>query len=144
MRTFLIAVFDAPIRRVVAALWLAGAMLAVFTAVLSSMRPNSGPYWAFLIPAVLLLSIAWFVLAARTWAIALSFILLAGQIVGVAGTTLELLYGINAAKGAELRALGFDPRLGVSINLVFSLASVGVLAVALLRARRSFMSAEDK
>jgi hypothetical protein len=101
------------------------------------MRPGSGPYWAFLIPAVLLPLIAYSLLASRMWAIVVSFVLLVGQVVGVVGTTLELGYGIDAGKATELRALGFDPRLGVSINLVFSLASVGALAMALLRARRS-------
>ena len=67
---------------------------------------------------------------------ALSFVGLAGQIVGVIGTTLELAYGIDARKAAELHALGFNPTLGVSINLAFSLTAVAVLATALLRARR--------
>jgi hypothetical protein len=78
------------------------------------------------------------------WAIALSFVLLGGQILGVVGTTLELVYGIDAAKETELRALGFDPKFGVSINLAFSLAAVSVLALALLRARRSFVGGEAK
>lgn len=68
---------------------------------------------------------------------AVSFILLAGQLVGVAGTTFQLIYGVDSAKAAELRALGFDPRLGVAINLAFSIVAVCMLAAAVLRARRS-------
>ncbi len=136
VKTFLLRVFDAPTRRAVAALWLLGAMLATLAAVLSFMRPGSGAYWIFVIPAVLLLLIACSLLASRMWAIALSFVLLVSQVVGVVGATLELVRGIDANKAMELRALGFDPRFGVSINLVFSLASVAVLAVAVMRARR--------
>jgi len=136
VKTFLLRVFDAPTRRAVAALWLLGAMLATLAAVLSFMRLGPGAYWTFVIPAVLLLLITRSLLASRMWAIALSFVLLVGQVVGVVGATLELVHGIDANKAMELRALGFDPRLGVSINLVFSLASVAVLAVAVMRARR--------
>jgi hypothetical protein len=137
VKTFLIAVFDAPMRRAVAILWFVGAMLGALAAVLSFIRPGAGPYWVFLIPMALLLLIACSVLASKMWALGLSFVLLLGQVLGIAGTALELVYGVNANKAAELRALGFDPRLGVSINLAFSLAAVGVLAVALLRARRA-------
>jgi putative effector of murein hydrolase LrgA (UPF0299 family) len=137
LKTFLLAVFNAPTRHAVAALWLLGAMLATLAAVLSCTRQGSGPYWIFLIPAVLLLLIACSLLASRMWAIAVSFVLLIAQVVGVVGTTLELVYGIDANKATELRALGFDPRFGVWINLAFSLASVFVLAMAVMRARRS-------
>ena len=111
-------------------------MLATQAAILSFMRLGSGAYWIFVIPAVLLVLIACSLLASRMWAIALSFVLLVSQAVGVVAATLELVRGIDANKAIELRALGFDPRFGVSINLVFSLASVAVLAVAVMRARR--------
>jgi hypothetical protein len=137
MVKFLAVVFDVQVRRVVAALWFVGASLATIAAVLSAVRPNAGPWWAFVIPAVLLLLLGFALLASKVWAMAVSFVGLAGQIAGVAGTTLELAVGIDARKAAELRALGFDPTLGVSINLAFSLAAVAVLAAALLRARAS-------
>lgn len=136
-RSFLIAVFDAQTRVVVATLWFIGAMLAALAAVLSFMRPGFSPYWVFLIPTVLLLLIAYSLLASRAWAFAVSFVLLVGQVVGVVGTTIELVYGIDSNKATELRALGFDARFGVWINLTFSLVSVAVLAMALVRARRA-------
>ncbi len=131
------AVFDAQIRRVVAALWLLGAMLATAAALLSALRPGAGPWWVFGAVAILLLLIARSVLTSRPWALAVSLVLLAGQIVGVVRTTLELAYGIDAGKAGELRALGLDPRFGVSVNLAFSLAAVVVLGTALLRAKNS-------
>jgi hypothetical protein len=136
-RNFLIAVFDAPTRGVVATLWFFGATLAALAALLSFMRPGFSPYWIFLILSVLLLLIAYSLLTSRMWAFAVSFVLLVGQVVGVVGTTLELVYGIDSNKATELRALGFDARFGVWINLAFSVASVAVLAIALIRAKRA-------
>ncbi|HXO17040.1 MAG TPA: hypothetical protein VN909_02600 [Candidatus Dormibacteraeota bacterium] len=104
-------------------------------AVLSALRPGAGPWWVFAAVAILLLLIARSLLASRPWALAVSFVLLASQVVGVVGTTLQFAYGIDAGKAGELRALGLDRRLGVSVNLAFSLAAVVVLGTTFLRAK---------
>ncbi len=135
--SFLTAVFDRPIRAAVSALWFVGAGFATSAAVLTVMHPGSGKFGIFLVPAAGLLLIAGALLQSRIWAMAVSFILLAGQLVGVAGSTFQLVYGVDAPKAAELRALGFDPRLGVAINLAFSFVAVCVFAAAVLRARRA-------
>ena len=132
MMAFLSAMFDAPVRRAVAALWFVGAALATLAAVLE-VRPSAVPPWVFLIPTTLLLLLAFTLLAARVWAMAVSFVLLTAQVAGVIGAMLELVYGIDARKAAELHTLRFDPTLGVSINLAFSVAAVGILVVSFVR-----------
>lgn len=134
--SFLTAVFDRPIRAAVSALWFVGAGLATSAAVLTVVHPGSGQFGVFLVPAAGLLLIGGALLQSRKWAMAVSFILLAGQLVGVAGTAFELIYGVDPGKAAELRSLGFDPRLGVAINLAFSIVAVCMFAAAVLRARR--------
>ncbi len=134
--SFLTAVFDRPMRKAVSALWFVGVGFATSAAVLTVMHPGLAPFAVFVVPAAALLLLAGGLLRSRMWAMGVSFVLLAGQIVGVVGTTFELVYGIDATKSAELRALGFDPRLGVAINLAFSIVGACVFAVALLRARR--------
>jgi hypothetical protein len=128
--------FDAPTRVIVAVLWFVGAAFAATAAVLTLMRPGAGPYGAFLVPTAALVFIAVALLRLQLWAMAVSFLLLAGQVVGVVGTTLQLAYGIDAGKAEELRALGVEPRFGVAINLAFSFAATCVLAVSTVRAVR--------
>lgn len=134
---FLLAeIFDAPTRAAVAGLWFVGAAFALSACLLAIARPGAGPYGAFLIVAATLAFIAVALLRSWTWAMAISLALLSGQVVGVLGATLELLYGIRAGKATELRALGVEPRLGVEVNLAFSLAATCVLAAAVFRAAK--------
>ena len=133
----LTGIFDAPVRTTVAGLWFVGAGFATTAAMLAMLRQGPAEYGAFLVAAAVLITIAVALLRSRIWAMAVSLVLLAGQIVGVAGTALELIYGIDARKAAELRSLGFDPTLGVAINLAFSLIAVCILVIALVRAKRS-------
>ncbi len=136
--SFLITLFDARTRAIVASLWYLAVAFASTAGVLAAMRPEAGPYVVFLVPAIGLAVLGTALLRSHVWAMGVSAVLLAAQIVGVAGTTSQLIFGIDARKAAELRALGCDPTLGVTINLVFSLAATCVLTVALLRrARRS-------
>lgn len=135
---FLIGLFDARTRALVAGLWFVGAVFATTAAMLAATRPGGGPYVAFLVPATALLILGIAVRRSQVWAMGVSALLLAAQIIGVLGTTWQLLFGIDPRKAAELRALGCDPTLGVTLNLAFSLAATCVLAAALLRgARRS-------
>ena len=133
---FLRRLFDAPTRVIVAVLWFVGAVFAATATVLALIRPGAGPYGAFLIPAAALVFIAVALLRLQLWAMAVSFLLLSGQVVGVVGTTLQLAHGIDAGKAAELRALGVEPRFGVAINLAFSFAATCVLVVSIVRAVR--------
>lgn len=134
----LVALFDAWTRAVVAGLWFLGAAFAVAAATLAAIRLGAGPAVVFLVPAVALAVLAVALLRAKVWAMAVSAVLLALQIVGVLGTTSQLMFGIDPGKAAELQALGCDPTLGVAMNLAFSLVATCVWAIALLRyARRS-------
>lgn len=128
-------IFDRPIRLTVAILWFVGAGFAVLAAVLSSIHPGAGPPGLFLVAAGALTGLGCATFQSRTWAIAVSLVLLAGQVIGVAGSTLQLAHGIDPGKAAELRALGFEPRVGIAVNLVFSLIATTVLAAAIFRAR---------
>jgi len=130
---FLRSFFDAPARVAVAVLWFTGATLATTAAILAATRPGAGPYGAFVVAAVGLIVLGGGLLAVNVWAMAVSFVLLAGQLAGVIGTMWQLVFGIDAGKAAELRALGFEPAIGVAINLAFSLLATCVFALALFR-----------
>lgn len=72
------------------------------------------------------------VLRAVRWVLLVSTVLLGAQLGPVVATAWELGAGVDTTKSHELRQLGFDPTLGVAINLGYSLmASVllGWLAV---------------
>ena len=128
--------FDGPVRTAVSALWFFGTAFAASAAVLSAAHSRAGSFVAFVLAAVALAALAIALLRSHTWAMAVSFVLLAGQIVGVLGTASQLAYGIDAHKGAELVALGVDPRAGVAVNLAYSLVAFAVFVAALVRLSR--------
>jgi hypothetical protein len=130
-------VFRGPARTAVSALWFAGAVLATAAAILSAGRPAAAPAIAFVMPAVALTLLAISLLRSQVWAMAVSFVLLAGQLVGVVGTSYELVYGIDARKATELHALGFEPRVGIALNLLYSSIASAVFIALLLRRCRN-------
>jgi len=80
------------------------------------------------------------VLRGARWALWLGAVGSGGQVAAVIGTVWELAEGIDAGKARNLRRLGFDPTLGVLINLTYSAAAsvlFGWLVVRRLRRRRS-------
>jgi hypothetical protein len=58
---------------------------------------------------------------------------LGGQALAVAGTIIELVVGVDTGKAADLRQLGFDPTIGVVINLLYSAAGVALFGWWLVR-----------
>ncbi len=56
----------------------------------------------------------------------MTLLVCAGQIGAVVGTVLELVDGVAPFKAAQLRRLGFDPNVGVGINLVYSTVALGL------------------
>jgi hypothetical protein len=136
----LLRVFHRRSRWCAAGLTLAGAGLAASTAVLASTRLGVGSALVFAAVAVGLTVLAVAVLRAARWALWLVAVTLAGQITAVVGTIVELAVGIDAGKANQLRRLGFDPTVGVLINLAYSTAAVllfGWLAVRWWRVRHA-------
>src|SRR5690242_19788382 len=114
------AVFHRPLRRSAAALALAGAGLAALSAVLSIARHlGTARIVAFTAVAVVSTAFAIAVLLAARWALWLAAVVFGGQTLAIAGTVAELIVGVDRGKAADLRALGFDPTLGVLINLAY-------------------------
>jgi hypothetical protein len=113
--------------------------LAGASAVLSATRLGAWQALTFAVVAVLAAALARAVLHGARWALWILTVGTAGQIAAVVGTGWELVAGVEATKADQLRRLGFDPTLGVVVNLVYSsLASLLFcwLAVRWRRARR--------
>lgn len=115
--------FHRPLAISVAGLMLAGVGLAVTAFVLAVVHHETGQALAYVPVAIVLTAVAVLVLRGFRWVIRVVLVVLAGQLVAIAGIILELSYGIDARKAGQLRRLGFDPTAGVIINLIYS--SVG-------------------
>ena len=136
----LLQVFHRRLRWCAAGLCLAGAGLAGSTAVLAFTRLGVGQALVFAVVAACLAALAISVLRAARPALWLTAVVLAGQITAVAGTIWELAAGIDEGKASQLQRLGFNPTLGVLINLAYSAIAVllsGWLAVRWWRVRRT-------
>lgn len=66
------------------------------------------------------------VLRANRLALAISTVLLGAQIMCMIGSARQLVQGVQGSKAQELHDLGFDPELGVALNLVYSAAASAV------------------
>jgi uncharacterized membrane protein YecN with MAPEG domain len=99
---------------------LAGAGLAVTALVLAVAHRATGQALAYIPVAIGLTGVAVMVLRGTRWVIRVIIIVLAGQLVAIAGTAWELSHGIDDRKAGQLRQLGFDPTAGVVINLIYS------------------------
>jgi hypothetical protein len=108
----------------VGGLFLGGTCLAAVAVVPAFRRLGTGQGFAFLAVAVVLVALAVAVLRAWRWALALSAVGLGGQVAAVVGTVTELVVGIDAAKARQVRLLGFDPVVAVTVNLVYSAVAV--------------------
>lgn len=133
--------FHRPLAISVAGLMLAGVGLAVTALVLAVAHRETGQALAYVPVAIGLTGVAVMVLRGTRWLIRVIIVVLAGQIVAIAGTAWELSHGIDAGKAGQLRRLGFDPTAGVVINLIYS--SVGFalfcwFAARWLAARRRY------
>ena len=113
--------FHRPLAISVAGLMLAGVGLAVTALVLAVAHREKGQALAYIPVAVGLIGVAVMVLRGTRWVIRVIIVVLAGQLAAIAGTTWELIHGIDPRKANQLRQLGFDPTAGVVINLIYSI-----------------------
>jgi len=129
-------VFHRPLRIGVAVLWLVGAGLAGVTAPVAALRIGVASGLVFAAVAVAGVVFAVSTLRRRRWALTVGLVGCGGQIFGVLGTVWELVHPLDTAKSRELQALGVDPTLAVTINLVYSAAALVLfawMAVRLIR-----------
>jgi hypothetical protein len=110
----------------VTALVLVGAALAVVGAVGAATHGQPTQLAVFLAVAAVLSAVAVLVARRVGWAVAICLVALAGQSFAVVGSWWELARGVSPFKADELRHLGFDPRFGVGVNLVFSAVGFGL------------------
>jgi hypothetical protein len=126
-------VFAVRLRVCAAVLCLCGTGLAGMSAALAFPRLGVGQGVAFTAVAVATAVLAVAVLAATRWALWVVLLGIAGQPIAVLGTVGELLAGVDAGKAAQLRRLGFDPTVGVAVNLVYSSLASAVFVWWLVR-----------
>jgi hypothetical protein len=112
-----------PLRLCTAALCLVGTSLCVLASVLAFRRVGVGSGLIYLVVGAVLVAAAIVVIRGYRWVLAGAAIVLGGQLAAVVGTAWELSTGIAELKVRELRGLGFDPTLGVTINLIYSTAA---------------------
>jgi hypothetical protein len=131
--TALGSIFDRRLRVTVAGLWLVGVALAGFTAPRAWHRTGVASALPFLavVAGGLVLAVA--VGRGNRVALAISTGLLGAQILGVLGSAWQLAQGVGGSKARELRDLGFDPELGVTLNLVYSAVASAVFAWVVAR-----------
>lgn len=113
-------VFGRWLRWCAAMLCLCGTGLAAVAVVPAFRRLGTGQGSVFVAVAVLSTAFAVAVLRARRWALALCAVALGGQALAIVGTVAELVVGIDAGKARQVRLLGFDPVVAVSVNLAYS------------------------
>lgn len=124
------------VRRAFAALWLAGAVIAGGLAPVADLRgyPRSGLVYAGAAAGLIVLALG--TARGARWAQGTSVVLLALQLLGAIGSGWQLIRGIDASKAHELRRLGVDPTVGVTLNLVYSAIASGLFLWAWRRASR--------
>jgi hypothetical protein len=118
--------FHRPLRLAVAGLIGTGVLLAVTAAVLAFTRVGPRDGAIYTVVAAMLAAMAAGIARGVRWLAWLSLVVCAGQLAAVIGTVLELAYGVAPVKAGQLRALGFNPRVGVAINLGFSAIGFGL------------------
>lgn len=115
-------------RAAVAALWVVGISIAVFTAPRAWQRTGAISALPFAVVAVAGVRLTVGVLRAERWALAVSLFLLGAQVAGVIGAAWQLMSGVHGMKARELQRLGLDPVFGVGLNLAFSAVAVLVFS----------------
>jgi hypothetical protein len=108
---------------------------AAFTAPLAWRRIGVASALPFIGVTAGLTLLAILVLRANRAALLVSTAGLGAQILGVIGTTFELLHGVHGTKADELHRLGIDPEFGVALNLMYSLVASAVFAWVVARWR---------
>lgn len=124
-----------PLRIGVVVLLLLGVGLAATGVVAAMSHSESAQAWAFLAVGVVLAGVAGLVARGVRWVIVVCFVALAGQLVAVAGTGAELVFGVAGVRQRQLRGLGLDPTTAVTVNLVWSAAGFGLFCWLAMRWR---------
>jgi hypothetical protein len=109
-----------PLKLALTLLIAVGSGLAATAAVLSAAHNRVAQVPAFATVTLALAVLSMLVWREVRWAVLITLIALAGQSIAVAGIVVELTAGIAPAKASQLRELGFDPTVGVIINLIYS------------------------
>ena len=131
--TTLRSIFHPPLRVTVTGLWLVGVALAGFTAPRAWHRTGVASALPFIGVVIAGLALATAVWRANRVALAISTIGLGGQILGVLGSAWQLAQGVHGSKARELRDLGFDPELGIALNLAYSAVASAVFVWVVAR-----------
>jgi hypothetical protein len=127
------AVFNRPLALSFATLWFVGFLISETAAIVAFRRVGSAASLPFVIPAILLFVLSLWTTWRHPWALAVGTVLSGLQIAGAIGCAIELHGGIAAMKASELLALGVDPRIGVEVNLAYSLAGSALFLWAVVR-----------
>jgi hypothetical protein len=128
-------VVDRPLRMALTALWASGAALAGVTA-LVAIRRDAGGVAAYAGAAVAMALAALLTAKGNRLITVIGLVACAGQALAVAATAWELTHSISHVQVEKLQALGVNPRVGVAVNLIFSLCAVVIAAWAFLTRRR--------
>jgi hypothetical protein len=115
-----------PLRRSLTVLVVAGAGIALTAAILAFSEDNVRDGIVYTVVAAGSSLVAVGVARSVRWVVVMTLIVCAGQIAAIIGLVLELVYGIAPSKATQLRALGFNPTLGVGINLAYSTVAFGL------------------
>jgi hypothetical protein len=137
--TFLNA-FHRPLRIATAVLAAAGVGLAVFGAGAALAHASWGEAAAFTFIGFVLVAASAIILSGHRWAVVVAVIILGAQCISVPARIWELVNGIDPVKTRQLRHLGIDPGLGVTINVIYSSIGAGLsvwFAVRYIAARRN-------
>jgi hypothetical protein len=122
-----------PLKISVIVLIAAGAVMAVTALIASVTHGQTAQAWAFLAVASILAVATWAVGRNVRWVTVVCFVGLAGQLIAIVGTAIELATGIAVIKQQQLRSIGLDPTLGVTVNLIYSTAGFGLFCWAAWR-----------
>lgn len=130
-------VVSGPLLRTIVAMWTIGFTLALGTAVLANSKRGIGAAAPYALAAILLSAVTVGAFKRARWALMVSVALLGLQIIGVLGTSIELVRGVSRLKAAELEPLGIDPVLAVWANLIYSFIASLIFVWFALRYRAS-------
>jgi hypothetical protein len=139
----LLSAFHRPLRIATAVLAAAGLGLALFGAGAVLAHASWGEAVMFTSIGVVLVAAGAIVLFGHRWAVVIAVVILGAQSIAVPARIWELVNGIDPVKTRQLRHLGIDPALGVTINVIYSAIGAGLFAwfavryVAARRTRRS-------
>lgn len=115
-----------PLRRCLTGLVAVGAGLAATAMIPAFTDDNVRDGIVYTVVAAGLSLVAIGVALSVRWVVDVMLVVCAGQIAAIIGIVLELVYGVAPSKAAQLRRLGFNPTVGVSINLAYSAVAFGL------------------